>query len=69
MRLKTEHTDFFELQFDTATLIIQSFRKIKDRRCKQRFKSDLLYSGVRKYLVPARIYMQYYYTVVSYPVR
>ena len=41
MRLKTEHTDFFELQFDTATLIIQSFRKIKDRRCKQRFKSDL----------------------------
>ena len=29
-------TDFFELQFDTATLIIQSFRMIKARGCKQR---------------------------------
>ena len=35
-------TDFFELQFETATLIIQSFRIIKARGCKQRFKSDLL---------------------------
>ena len=33
-------TDFFELQFDTATLIIQSFRMIKARGCKQMFKSD-----------------------------
>ena len=52
-------TDFFELQFDTATLIIQSFRMIKARGCKQRFKSDLL----RDYLVPGRIYRQYYHTV------
>ena len=36
-------TDFFELQFDTATLIIQRFRMIKARGCKQRFKSDPLY--------------------------
>ena len=36
-------TDFFELQFDTATLIIQSFRMIKARGCKQKFKSDILY--------------------------
>ena len=52
-------TDFFELQFDTATLIIQSFRMIVARGCKQRFKSDLLYL-VRNYLVPAtiRFYMQ-----------
>ena len=58
-------TDFFELQFDTATLIIQSSRMIKARDCKQRFKSDLLYF-VRNYLLPGRIriYMQYYYTVV-----
>ena len=53
-------TDFFELQFDTATLVIPSFRMIKARGCKQRFKSDLL----RNYLVPVSIYMQYYYTVV-----
>ena len=33
-------TAFFELQFDTATFIIQSFRMIKARCCKQRFKSD-----------------------------
>ena len=36
MRLKTEqfhHTDFFELQFDTAALIIQSFGMIKPRGC------------------------------------
>ena len=58
-------TDFFELQFDTATWIIQSLRMIKARGCKQRFKSDLLYL-VRNCLVPAtiRIYMQYYYTAV-----
>ena len=50
MRLKTEqfHYRFFELQFDTATLIIQtliiqSFRMIKATGCKHRFKSDLLY--------------------------
>ena len=55
-------TDFFELQFDTTTLIIPSFRMIKARGCKQRFKSDLL----RNYLVPGRVYMQYYYTVVSH---
>ena len=36
-------TAFFELQFDTATFIIQSFRMIKARGCKQRFKSDILY--------------------------
>ena len=34
-------TDFFELQFGTATLIIPSFRMIKARGCKQRFTSDL----------------------------
>ena len=49
-------TDIFELQFDTATLIIPSFRMTQARGCKQRFKSDLL----RNYLVPDRIYMQYY---------
>ena len=45
MRLKTEqlHHRFFKFQFDTATLIIQRFRLIKARGCKQRFKSDLLY--------------------------
>ena len=53
-------TDFFELQFDTATLIIYSVRMIKARGCKQRFKSDVL----RKFPVPGRIYMQYYYTTV-----
>ena len=60
MRLKTEqfHHSFFELQFDTV--IIPSFRMGKAKGCKQRFKSDLL----RNYLVPGRIYMQYYYTVV-----
>ena len=68
LRLKTEqfhHTDFLELQFDTATSIIQSLRMIKARGCKQRFKSDPLYL-VRNCLVPAtiRIYMQYYYTAV-----
>ena len=36
-------TDFFELQFDTATLIIQGFRMIKARGCKQRFKCNQLY--------------------------
>ena len=45
---------FFELQFGTATLIIPSFRMIKARGCKQRFRSDLF----------CRIFMQYYYTVV-----
>ena len=42
VRLKTEqfHHRFFELQFDTATLIIQSFRMIKARGYKQRFKTD-----------------------------
>ena len=35
-------TDFFELQFDTATLIIPSFRMRQARGCKLRFKSDLL---------------------------
>ena len=50
-------TDFFELQFDTTTLIIPSFRMIMARGCKQRFKSDLLRSN---YLVPNRISMQYY---------
>ena len=55
-------TDSSELQFDTATFIIQSFRMIKARGCKQRFTSDL----IRNYLVPVRIktYMQYNYTVV-----
>ena len=33
-------TDSLELQFDTATLIIPSFRMIKARGCKQRFKTD-----------------------------
>ena len=49
--------------FDTATLTIQSFRMIKTRGCKQRFKSDKLYF-VHNYLVPGRIRicMQYYYT-------
>ena len=41
-------TDFFELQFDTATLIIQIFRIINARGCKQRFKSDPL----RNYVAP-----------------
>ena len=40
-------TDFFEVQFDTPTLIIPSFRMIKATGCKQWFKSDLL----RMYLV------------------
>ena len=52
-------TDFFELQFDTPTLMIPSFRMTQARGCKQRFKSDLL----RNYLLPDRINMQYYYTV------
>ena len=56
-------TDSSELQFDTATFIIQSFRMIKARGCKQRFKSDLIYL-VRHDLVPGRICMQCYYTVV-----
>ena len=46
MRLKTEqfhHTDFFELLFDTAALIIQSLRMTRARGCKQRFKSDLIH--------------------------
>ena len=34
-------TDFFKLHYDTAALIILSFRMIKARGCKQRFKSDL----------------------------
>ena len=38
---------FFQLQFDTATLIIPSFRMIKARGCKQRFKSDQLYFVLR----------------------
>ena len=52
-------TDFFELQFDPATLIIQSFRMVEARGCKQRFKSDLLCI----FLIPGRmrISMQYYY--------
>ena len=54
-------TDFFELQFETASLIIPSLRKIKARSCKQRLKSDLF----RYYLVHGTIYMQYYYTVSS----
>ena len=53
-------TDFFELQFYTPTLIIPSFRMTQARGCQQRFKSDLL----RNYLVPDRIYMQYYFTVL-----
>ena len=44
-------TDYVELQFDTATLIIPSFRTTQARGCKQRFKSDLL----RDYLVPGKI--------------
>ena len=48
-------TDFFELTFDTADLISQSFRMIKARGCKQRFKSDQL----RNYLVPASICLLY----------
>ena len=40
--------DFCLTQVCTATLIIQSFRMIKARGCKQRCKSDLL----RNYLVP-----------------
>ena len=48
MRLKKRSsfiTDFFYLQLDTATFIIQSFRmiKAKARGCKQRFKSDTWY--------------------------
>ena len=52
MRFKTEqfHHKFFYLLFDTATLIIPSFRMIKARGCKQSFKSDLL----------NRIYTQHY---------
>ena len=58
MRLKTEqvHHIFFKFQFDTTTLIIPSFRMTKVGGCKENFKSDLL----RKYLLPDRIYMQYY---------
>ena len=43
MRLKTERfiIDCFELQFDTATLIIPSFRMTQARGCKERFKYDL----------------------------
>ena len=50
-------TDFFELQFDTPTLIIPSFRRIETRGCRG---SNLIYYLVRYYLVPDRIYMQYY---------
>ena len=55
-------TDLFELQFDTATLIIPRFRMIKARGCKQRFKS--IYYVITWY-VPGRIYIQCYYTVVK----
>ena len=37
---------FFELQFDTATLIIPSFRMTQARGCKQRFKSDILRTSI-----------------------
>ena len=38
---RSSFIDFFEIQFDTATLSIQSFGMIKARGWKQRFKSDL----------------------------
>ena len=47
-------TYFFELQFDTATLIIPSFRMIKATGGKQRFKSDL--SRIRIGLFPVLSY-------------
>ena len=56
-------TDFFELQFDTLTLIIPSLRMAQARGCRG---SNLIYSGVlRNHLVPDRIYMQHYYQVYS----
>ena len=43
-------TTFFELQFDTPTWIIPSFRTTQAGGCIQSFKSDLLF--LRNYLVP-----------------
>ena len=65
MRLKTQqlHHSFFELQFDTATLTIQSSTMIKAIEVANR-GSNLIYIIVRNYLVPGRIYMQCYYSVV-----
>ena len=40
---------FFYFQFDKATLIIPSFRMIKARGCKLRFKSDLVRIRGTKY--------------------
>ena len=51
-------TDFFQLQFDTATLIIPSFRMTQARGCKQRFKFDHSYV-ITWYLIRSTIYMQY----------
>ena len=48
--------DIFEVDFDTATLIIPRFVVVKARRCKPRYKSDLS----RSYLVPDKIYMLYF---------
>ena len=56
LKRSSSTTDFFELQVDTATLIIPSFKLIKARGCKPRFQSDLL----RNYLVPGRMYMLCY---------
>ena len=41
-------TDFVELQLDTATLIIHSFRKVKARGCRG---SNLIYHVITWYLV------------------
>ena len=53
-------TDFFELQFDPATLIIPSFRMVKARDCKQRFKSDLYEYRI----ISNTYYFEVYYTAV-----
>ena len=53
---------FFKIQFDTAALIIHSFRMIKARGCKQRFESDLLYL-VTWYLGGLGLICEYYFTV------
>ena len=53
---------FFELQFDTATLIIPRFRMTQARGANR--GSNLIYYVITWYLIPGRIYMQHYYTEI-----
>ena len=55
-------TDLFELQFDTATLIIPRFRMTQARGANS--GSNLIYYVITWYLIPGRIYMQHYYTEI-----